>query len=111
MSKISEDTNEALNEVEILQNRATRKSSLKVEKHVIWDQITTLITYKWAHFSLMGDALGLIKSTQKNIVWVTSELENNPNITNEIIKFLKNRTRENIKYFNVEERTNIIIGA
>jgi hypothetical protein len=84
---------------------------MRLEKHVIWDRIASLITNNWAHFSLARDKLELIKSARTHIIWVKSKLENKHNLANEIIKFLNRRTKEKLIDLNVKYKTNIIINA
>jgi hypothetical protein len=53
----------------------------------------------------------LLKSTKKEIVRITIELENKLDMANNIIKLLNSRTKEQLKDLEVCDRTNIIIDA
>jgi hypothetical protein len=87
------------------------KSAPKASKHVIWDNISTQVSNNWSQFSLIGDELELLTSAKKDITRTTNELENKPDLANEIIKFLNNRTKEKLKDLNVIDRTNIVIDS
>jgi hypothetical protein len=56
-------------------------------------------------------SLKLLTSAKKDITRTTNELENKPDLANEIIKFLNNMTKEQLKDLNVTDRTNIVIDA
>jgi chromosome segregation ATPase len=101
LAQINVAKEEALKEIENLKTKVIGKSTLKETKHVIWDSISTLISDNWSHFSLIGDELELLTSTKKDITKTTNELENKPDLANDIIKFLNNRTKEQLKDLNL----------
>jgi hypothetical protein len=53
----------------------------------------------------------LITAIFKDIKRTTYELENKLELSNNIINFLNNRSKEELKYLNVTDRTNFVMDS
>jgi hypothetical protein len=111
LDQINDYKEETLKEMEKLKTKFIGKSSLKVSKNVIWDNISKFIFGNCYHFSIIRDEMELLTSSKKDITRTTNELENKLDLANDIIKFLNKRNKEELKELNVNDITNTIIDA
>ena len=77
-------------------SKAFSRESLRGARHMIWDAIIEVIFTYWNSCVIENDELELITNGGRDIKVVKKELENKPNISCEVIKYL------NSKNFRVE---------
>jgi hypothetical protein len=85
--------------------------AIKGDKHIILDDIANTIFKNWSYFTLVQDELDQITLVFKDIKRTTFELENKLDLVVDIIKFLNNITKEELKDLQVNDRTNIVMDA
>jgi len=85
--------------------------AMKGAKHIIWDDINNTIFNNWSYFTMVQDALDLIITVLKDIKETTNELENKPDLVADIIKLLKNITKEELKDLQINDRTSILMDV
>jgi hypothetical protein len=88
----------------------TKNPFLKGAKHKIRENITTTFFNNLSHFSLFQAIFELITAIFKDIKRTTYELENKLELSNNIINFLNNRSKEELKDLNVIDMTNYCHG-
>ena len=88
------------------------RPTMKASKHIIWDDIANTILKNWFYFTLVQDEIDLITVVLKDIKRKRkNELENKLDLTNDIIKFLNNRTKEELTDLQFNERTRIAMDS
>jgi len=109
LNQINASKEEAQQDMAQVKIKVTGKLALKGAKHKIWETIATTIFKNLSHFSLFQDEFEMITIIFKDIKRKTYELENKPELSNNIISFLNNRSKKELKYLNVIDRTNIVM--
>jgi hypothetical protein len=111
LEQINVAKEEAQKEENRMKERVTGRPTMKGAKHIIWDDIANTIFKNWFYFTLVQDEIDLIIVVLKDIKGTTNELENKPDLVVDIIKFLNNRTKEELKDLQVNDRTSIVMDA
>jgi hypothetical protein len=111
LEQINATKEEAQKEENRMKERVTGRPIMKGDKHIIWDDIANTILKNWFYFTLVQDEIDLITVVLKDIKGTTNELENKPYLAVDIIKFLNNRTKEELKDLQVNDITSIVMDA
>jgi hypothetical protein len=111
LEKLNASKEEAQKEENSMKARVIRRPSMKVDKHIIWDDIANTILKNWFYFTLVQDEIDLITVVVKDIKGIKNELENKLDLTTNIIKFLNNRTKEELKDLQVSDKTSIVMDV
>jgi hypothetical protein len=91
--------------------RVKERPSMKGDKHIIWDDISNTIFKKWSYFTMVQDDLDLINVVLKDIKVTTNELYNKHDLAVDIITFLNITTKEELKDFQFNNKTIIVMDA
>jgi hypothetical protein len=111
LAQINSAKEEAQKEENKMKEMMTRRPTMKGDKNIIWDDIANAIFKNWSYFTLVQDELDLINVVLKAIKGTTNELENKPDLEADIINILNNRTKEELKDLQVNDRTSIVMDA
>ena len=81
------------------------------QEKIIWYQISEEIRRFWKHFVIIGDEYKLASDTQENIKFILEQLNDKPQIVNNVVKFPNSKSWNELKSLGVPNRTSIIMEA
>ena len=83
--------------------------TLAEAKENIWTNIAKSMNEIWPMVQIMFEQHDLVLKSRKTIDKIKIELGEMPSATNEIIKFLNSKTKEELEELKVEDRTKTIL--
>jgi hypothetical protein len=108
LAQINAAKEQAQKEENKMKARVKGKPAMKGSKNIIWDNIANTNFNNWSYFTLVEYELDLISVVFKDIKGKTNELENKHDLEVDIINFLNNKTKEELKDLQVNDRINIV---